>query len=417
MTPVDGAPTTSLLDRVRASAWSQMALYALPSYIVSRLCVAAGAAVVAAELRVDASIAAETGGVPDVHGADTAGSALKPMINVFTSWDGRWYLDVVRNGYPEHVPQNITYFQEEARAAFFPMFPIIGRYFERVIPGGDTFAVLLLNLIVGFIAVVTVGILASEVYGERVGRTSAVLMALFPGSFVFSFAYSEAIMIALAAATLLMLHYKEWSAAGVFAALCTASRPNGVAIVLACLVAAWYAWRQDKDWRAFTAVLLAPLGFIAFQLYVGVKADETFVWFRVQSEAWGEGASFGYTALSRTFGAFANPLTSPTDSITAISVAATVLLVWFAWKAKLPRPMAAYSAMVLAMMLLPATVTARPRFLFTAFPLLIGAAWWFEHHREHNPRRHDDAWALALVSCGAGLATLTGLYGVYGAIP
>lgn len=417
MTTVDGAPAATFLERFRASAWSQMAIYALPSYIVSRLCVAAGAAVVAAELRVDANIASETGGVADVHGAETAGSALKPMVNVFTSWDGRWYLDVVRNGYPKSVPPEITYFQEEARAAFFPLFPLIGRYFDRVVPGGDTFAVLLLNIIVGFIAVVTVGILASEVYGERVGRTSAVLMAMFPGSFVFSFAYSEAVMIALAAACLLMLHYKEWSAAGVFAALCTASRPNGVAIVIACLVAAWYAWRTDKNWRAFIAVLLAPLGFIAFQLYVGVQADETFVWFRVQSEAWGEGASFGYTALERTFGAFAHPLTSPTDSITAVSVAATALLAWCAWRAKLPRPMAAYTAIVLAMMLLPATVTARPRFLFTAFPLLIGAAWWFEHHREHNPRRHDDAWALALVSCGAGLATLTGLYGVYGAIP
>ncbi len=409
------APTWS--ERVKSSEWSKMAVYSLPSYIVSRLCVAAGAAVVAAELRVDANIASETGGTPDVHGAETAGSALKPMINVFTSWDGKWYLDVVRNGYPRHVPPNITYNQEEARAAFFPLFPLIGRYFDRLMPGGATFAVLLLNLLVGFVAVVTVGILASEVYGERVGRTSAVLMAMFPGSFVFSFAYSEAIMIALAAAALLMLHYKEWAAAGVFAALCTASRPNGLAIVVACLVAAWYAWREDGDRRAFLAVLLAPLGFIAFQLYVGVHADETFVWFRVQTEAWGEGASFGYTALKNTVEAFAHPLTSPTDSITAVSVAATVLLVWFAWQAKLPRPMAAYTATVLAMMLLPATVTARPRFLFTAFPLLIGAAWWFEHHREHNPRRHDDAWALALVSCGAGLATLTGLYGVYGAIP
>lgn len=417
MTSPEPVAVPTWQERITSSEWSKMALYALPSYIVSRLCVAAGAAVVAAELRVDANVASETGGVPDVHGAETAGSALKPMINVFTSWDGRWYLDVVRNGYPRDVPPDITYYQEEARAAFFPLFPLMGRYFDRIVPGGDTFAVLLLNIIIGFVAVVTVGILAKEIYGERVGRTSAVLMAMFPGSFVFSFAYSEAIMIALAAAALLMLHYKEWAAAGVFAALCTASRPNGVAIVFACLVAAWYAWREDRDWRALLSVMLAPLGFIAFQLYVGVHADETFVWFRVQSEAWGEGASFGYTALKNTVEAFAHPLTSPTDSITAVSVAATVLLVWFSWKAKLPAPMATYTAMVLAMMLLPATVTARPRFLFTAFPLLIGAAWWFEHHREHNPRRHDDAWALALVSCGAGLATLTGLYGVYGAIP
>jgi hypothetical protein len=48
--------------------------------------------------------------------------------------------------------------------------------------------------------------------------------------------------------------------------------------------------------------------------------------------------------------------------------------------------------------------------LFTAFPLVIPvAAWW--------PERDRIGWELVLVSCGAGLAALTGLYGVFGAIP
>jgi hypothetical protein len=55
-------------------------------------------------------------------------------------------------------------------------------------------------------------------------------------------------------------------------------------------------------------------------------------------------------------------------------------------------------------------VTARPRFLFTAFPLVIPVAAWF-------PRRDRVAWELMLVACGAGLAALTGLYAAFGAIP
>ena len=68
---------------------------------------------------------------------------------------------------------------------------------------------------------------------------------------------------------------------------------------------------------------------------------------------------------------------------------------------------------VIALMLAPATVTARPRFLFTAFPLLIGAALWFEQRH----RTDDRSWAMTMAACGAGLAALTGLYGVFGAIP
>ena len=58
-------------------------------------------------------------------------------------------------------------------------------------------------------------------------------------------------------------------------------------------------------------------------------------------------------------------------------------------------------------MLLPATVTARPRFVFTAFPLFIPvAAWW--------PRHDRAGWDLVMLASGAGLAALTGLYGVFG---
>jgi len=61
-------------------------------------------------------------------------------------------------------------------------------------------------------------------------------------------------------------------------------------------------------------------------------------------------------------------------------------------------------------MLLPATVTARPRFLYTAFPLLISAAVWFQHDRR-------DWWPYVIGACSAGLVGLTALYGVLGAIP
>jgi len=263
-----------------------------------------------------------------------------------------------------------------------------------------------------------------------VGRTAAILAAVFPGSFVFSFAYSEALMITLAAGALLLLHAREWVAAGVVSAFVTASRPNGLAIVVACAVAAFLAIRERREWRSLIAVALAPIGFIVFQIYVGVHADEPRVWFRVQREAWDEGASFGWTALKNTAEAFLHPMTSPTDTITALSVITTVLLVWWGWKARLPWPMLAYSWTVIAMMVMPATVTARPRFMFTAFPLLIGAAKWFAERRQMihlsdeaaSPEERHDAgddqlWTLAMLACGAGLAVLTALYGVFGAIP
>jgi Gpi18-like mannosyltransferase len=409
----DTAPG-SRLTAIRDTAWWRLFRHTLPIYIVSRLCVLAGAAVVAAELRVDASLAEEQLlPLADPHGATNTGSAIRPILEVFTSWDGLWYMDIVRHGYPRNVPPDVTYHVTEARAAFFPLFPLLGRAFDRVWPGGDSFAVLTMNVGLGLIAVVLVAMIADRLYGERVARTTATLMALFPGSFVLSFAYSEALMLVLAAACLLMLLDQEWTAAGVFAALATATRPNGVALIAACLVAAYVAVRDRRDWSSLTAVALAPIGFITFQVWLGQHTGETFVWFRVQREAWDEGASFGWTAIQNTVEAIWQPMTSPTDTITALSFAAMVVLLVLAWKAKLPWILTAYSWAIIVLMLVPATVTARPRFLFTAFPLLIGAANWYE------AKRADDqtVWPVTMAACGAGLAALTGLYGVFGAIP
>ena len=61
-------------------------------------------------------------------------------------------------------------------------------------------------------------------------------------------------------------------------------------------------------------------------------------------------------------------------------------------------------------MLIPNTVTARPRFVYTAFPLFISAAAWLQ-------RKHRDWWTYIFASCAAGLVGLTALYGAYGAIP
>jgi len=287
---------------------------------------------------------------------------------------------------------------------------VLVRAADRVLPGGDVFAALSLNLVLGALVVLLVGLLARRLYGDRVAGRAMVLMAVFPGSFVLSFAYSEALILVLAGATLLLLLQRRWVWAGLAAALGTACRPNGIALCAACVVAAWLAWRRHGDRRAWIAPLLSPLGVITFQLALWARTGEAGVWFRVQSEAWNEGISFGWTALRRTLDAAASPLGSATNIVTALCVVATVVGCWALARAKLPAPIVAYTVVVLALMLVPSTVTARPRFLYTAFPVLVAvAAIW--------PDDEEQWWALGLSLCGAGLVAVTALYGLHAAIP
>jgi hypothetical protein len=89
---------------------------------------------------------------------------------------------------------------------------------------------------------------------------------------------------------------------------------------------------------------------------------------------------------------------------------AMLLMIYFAYRRRLPPAMVAYSAGIIVLMLVPNTVTARPRVLYTAFPLFISAAAFL-----HSDRR--DWWPYVIGACSAGLVTLTALYGVFGAIP
>ena len=46
--------------------------------------------------------------------------------------DGLWYLELVRSGYPSTIPPDVTYHVNEARAAFFPLFPLLARWADLV---------------------------------------------------------------------------------------------------------------------------------------------------------------------------------------------------------------------------------------------------------------------------------------------
>ncbi len=392
------SPTEGAADDRRD--WRRALLVGLSAFVVSRLCLLAGAGVRASQVTVDANEAGEP--VPD--------TPPNLVANVFTQWDGNWYLRIARSGYPREIPPNITYEEVEARAAFFPLYPNLVRALDAVLPGGDVFAALFINLVLAVIAVVLVGVLARRLFDTQVAERAMVLFSVFPGSFVLSYAYAEALLIVLAAACFWFLLEERWLLAGIVAALATATRPNGLALVAACLVAAGIAIYRRRDWWSIVAPLLAPIGFIAFQIWLSAHTGEATPWWRVQREAWREGTSFGATAISNTFSFLTHPLASPTDALTAASLVALVVGLWCLWRKRLPWPMVAYCAVVIGLMLLPATVTARPRFLFTAFPLFISAAAWW-------PRRDRAVWDLMLVMSGAGLAALTALYGVFGAIP
>lgn len=389
----------SLLVPPASDPWGRAIRRGAVAYILSRLFSVMGAAIAVAAQAVWSRLNDEE----PING-------LTGLVQVFDSWDGHWYLDVVREGYPHHIMPNVTYFVSDARAAFFPLYPRLVHYLDNVIPGGPVTVALAVNVLLGAAFIYLIGVIAKNLFDVKTSEKAMIIAALFPGSFVLNWAYSEALLLTLACMCFIALSKKMWLWAGIFAALGTACRPNGIALVVACAVASLIAIKQDREWKSLIAPLLSPIGFVGFMAFLMHHTDENFAWFRVQSQAWKEGTSFGATAVSRTFDFILNPTGSPTSVLTAASMFAMILALIALWKFRMPAMYTAYTAVVLALMLIPATVTARPRFLFTAFPLIFPVA---------RALRDDDDkwWPVVLLIFATGLVTVTGMYGVRAAIP
>jgi len=396
--PADPAdPADPAGEPTRTDGWRRALLHGFVAYVVSRVLVLAGASLAAAE-----------------RGQGETG--VDALAAVLRSWDGEWYLSVVRDGYPSHIPAGIDSVGrwDEARVGFFPLYPLLVRAADRVLPGDALLAALVVGLVLGAGVVYLVGLLARDWFDTTAARRAMVLTAILPASVVLTFVYSEGLLMALAAGCLLALRRRHWWLAGVLAALATATRPNGLALVIACAVAALEAVRLRREWRALVAPILAPIGFIGFHAYLRLHTGEDWVWFRVQRLVWEEHLTFGASTAWQVRRLLTDPGRSWEDVLATATVVAAIALLALAWRMRLSWAGLAYSAVILRLMVLPSTVTARPRFLYTAFPLIIAlAAWWPDEERAWSRR----GWRLLLVTSGLALAGVTMLYGSYDVVP
>ncbi|MGH9039394.1 MAG: mannosyltransferase family protein [Acidimicrobiia bacterium] len=332
-------------------------------------------------------------------------AAGKPVDRVLTTWDGRWYEKIANHGYPITVPHGEwsagTGHRVQSEIAFFPLYPLLIRLVDPLVPGGASTAGVVVTLICGALATVAVWQLTAWVTDREVANRAAVLFCFSPGAFVLSLVYAEALMLALGAASLLALLQRRWVAAGVLAAFASATRPNAGAFAVACLWAAGAAVWQRREWRALIAPVLAPVGTIVFFAFLWWHTGEPGIWFRVQADGWGEEVDFGQRNLSVAWAFLRDPLEHPNRLVIGLSLALVLTCIGLLVKARLPGALNAYALTSLSLVL-TSHINARPRFVFVAFPLVIALAKW--------ARR--SAFTVVAASFAATTVMLTIFYGL-----
>ena len=343
------------------------------------------------------------------------GSVGDLLVAPVARWDSVWFLAIAGDGY-----------DDGARAAFFPLYPLLVGAVGTVL-GSDLVAGLIVSLVALLAALVALHRLVALDFGDRVARGAVLAVAFFPMSFFLSAVYSEALYLALSVGAFLAARQNAWAWAGALGGCAAATRSAGLVLLLPLFVIWWRcSGRRLADLAWLALVPAGLLGYVAGLWVAGLDPlapfDAQEVWFREFAGpflgAW-DGAVAAWQGARQLLSGAREPVYFTAAGGDPFVVARHNLEL-FAWLVllvpavvgvlrRLPSEYGAYVVAALALPLSypvgPQPLMSLPRFACVLFPLAIWAALWCDGHRWRG---------RVLLAAGAiGLAVYTGIFATW----
>jgi hypothetical protein len=370
-------------------------------------------------------------------GAPEASDTLSGLLlTPATRWDAGWYLSIALNGY-----HDVPGYKSGASTAFFPLYPLfiraVGEPIDALgLPRDYSFklAGLFVSLAAFIVALYLLHRLTELELGPRAADNAVALLALFPMSLYFSAIYPESLFLALSVGCLYSARRGWWWRAAALGALASATRSQGLLLLLPLAIMLWYRPRTDRypvspqpasvgaryrpNARAAASLLLVPLGLVAVIVYVRETTRYgAFTPFKAQ-ELWGrefrgpilglwdgvkDGASAVHGLLSGA------PLNGPASEVrrSLVNVAAPAFA-GIGVAGALRRLPIAYGVYALGGLALAISypmpfdpLRSLPRFVIVFFPIFMWAGWAMTRS---GPRK------LVLAISAAGLACFSAAF-------
>jgi hypothetical protein len=193
--------------------------------------------------------------------------------------DGLWFRLIALDGY------DVPYVAGSgSEYPFFPLFPGVAGLLMRLrIP--DTVALAGVSWAAALLALAGAHRLATRHLDARVSPWATWVLALAPGSLSLVLGYADALFLAGLVWSLVFADEHRWLAAGIVAGVATASRPNGVVVIVALLVTVVVA---RGGWRAAALVTVPSVTFLVGWLwYLEVHVGDALVFWKAK-DAWPE---------------------------------------------------------------------------------------------------------------------------------
>jgi hypothetical protein len=250
--------------------------------------------------------------------------ALAKSYETWHRWDTTWYVIIADFGYT----------WDKRSAAFFPLYPLLTRWANHILPGGSFEAALIVSVLACLAALVMVHRLIAELVDWDLAKRTVFYLLAFPTGFYLMAAYNESLYIAIVAGSLYCMRRRHWWLAGILAGFASGTRMLGVLLGVAFL----YEYLRQRRFSPrrirwdLLWILLTPSGLLLYALYCWRALGDPLCFEKMQTNWFHEGYQWPWTTLAQVSQLVArtHPILGP-DSIRniynlAIAIAWLVLL-------------------------------------------------------------------------------------------
>jgi hypothetical protein len=295
-------------------------------------------------------------------------------------WDALWYSSIAQDGYHYHGEREAT------NVGFFPLFPLVNGVILRLtgLPV-ETSGAIVSTVTTLLACIVLYKLTIGETDDPSTAQRTVLYLIAFPAAYYLAIGYSEALYLLCVLGAFYFVRQGKWWWCGALAFLAGLARLHGALLI----VPLGYEYLRQKQWKwrailqpAIITVFAAPLGMLAFNLYLNVQfgkpADYFSPYFQIQTlffkgiraEAF---PTFPGTTLANYLFGFLNGVPS-TESVAVMAATIFLLIMTVEVWARLPRVYGVYMLTVLLFQLVSGDLISMPRFVVPMFPAFIALA-------------------------------------------
>ncbi len=290
---------------------------------------------------------------------------INPTVsNIFYSWvrwDGPHYIDLASKWYQ-------TTGVEALWIVFYPLYPLFIKVFNFLINDFQTSSIIV-SIFFSFTASIFLYKLTILDFGKKVALLSVWFLNIFPTSYFLQASYTESLFLTMTLATIYFYRKDENLCSGIFGALSSATRVNGVLLLPLLFLEGKVTLKKTSTF------ILAPLGFLGYLLINKYYFGEFLYFTKPLFSNWYKKFELPWVSVAKVYQAIP-PISDPvfyayfTEFITLIFISIVSIYVLL----KVRKSYGIY--MILNLLLFTSTsfVISTPRYIIALFPMYIAFA-------------------------------------------